>query len=261
MQNPSVSILTITQHSRFKSMKILYEIIKRQTYNNIKEWIIVEGSQHFKNAKENKIQLETFFTESTLLYPIKYIEYSEKKLGGLRNLGNDNCSGDIIICFDDDDYSPPERISHTVEKLSESEYLIGGVSDIYMYDFYFDQLFRFKYKIPNHSTNNCMAYKKEYLQENRYDDNCCCGEEKEFTKDFTNPMIAFDSEKILIAISHSKNTYDKHNLCIDALSKKNNYMKKVYKNIHHFIPIEIFQKMKFIYQTLEKPEINTYIDI
>jgi len=250
MQNPSISILTITQHSRFNSIKILYEIIKRQTYNNIKEWIIVEGSQNFENATKNKIQLESFFQENTLSYSIKYIDYSGKKLGGLRNIGNDNCSGDIIICFDDDDYSPPERISHSVEKLLESEYLIGGVSDVYMYDFYFNQLFRFKYKIPNHSTNNCMAYKKEYLIENRYDDNCSCGEEKQFTKNFTNPMVAFDSAKTLVAISHNNNTYDKRDLCIDTLSKKINYIKKIRKNINHFIPIEIFQKMKFIYETL-----------
>lgn len=247
MQSPSVSILTITQFSRVESMKILFEIVKLQTYTNIKEWIIVEGSQQIENGIENKKQLTRFFWENQLYYPIKYIDYSGKKLGGLRNLGNDNCSGDIIICFDDDDYSPPQRISYSVEKLTQSDYLIGGVSRIMLYDFHFNQLFKYIYSVPNHSTNNCMAYKKEYLEENRYLDDCSCGEEKEFTKNFSNSMIAFDSIHTLIAISHNNNTYDKQNLCADSLAEKICYMKKLKKSILHFIPFDIFEKMRALY--------------
>jgi glycosyltransferase involved in cell wall biosynthesis len=247
MQSPSVSILTITQLSRFESMKILFEIIKKQTYQNIKEWVIVEGSRQIEHGIENKKRLAHFFTKNQLYFPINYIDYSGKKLGGLRNIGNDNCSGDIIICFDDDDYSPPQRISHSVEKLIKTDCLIGGVSSIMLYDFHFNKLFKFIYSIPNHSTNNCMAYKKEYLEDNRYSDECSCGEEKEFTKNFSNNMIAFDSIHTLIAISHNSNTYDKHNLCADSLSKKICYMKKLNKGILNYIPFDIFEKMKVIY--------------
>ena len=40
-----ISIITITQYSRFNCLKNLYNIIKNQDYKKIKEWIIVEGSQ------------------------------------------------------------------------------------------------------------------------------------------------------------------------------------------------------------------------
>ena len=50
----SVSILTITQNVRFECIKILYQMILKQTYKNILEWILVEGSQNKNDAEKNK---------------------------------------------------------------------------------------------------------------------------------------------------------------------------------------------------------------
>ena len=139
----SVSIITITQFVRFASIKVLFEMIKRQTFKNIIEWVIVEGSQTKEDANNNKELLKQFINEikSQINYNINYIEYSGQKLGGLRNLGNSSCIGDIIVCLDDDDYYPPQRIEEAVNKLSTSPCLIGGVSDVYLYDFFVNKLF------------------------------------------------------------------------------------------------------------------------
>ena len=108
----NVSILTITQFKRFKCIKILFKIIQKQTYKHIKEWIIIEGSQIKNDADKNKDNINQFISEikSLINFSIIYIEFSGKKLGGLRNLGNESCTGDIIVCMDDDDYYPPFRI-------------------------------------------------------------------------------------------------------------------------------------------------------
>ena len=53
----SVSIVTITQLSRRECLLNLYELIKLQTYSNIIEWIIVEGSQLHKHAIINAIYI------------------------------------------------------------------------------------------------------------------------------------------------------------------------------------------------------------
>jgi signal peptidase I len=45
------------------------------------------------------------------------------------------CKGDIIVIMDDDDYYPVTRVQHAVEKLEDSDYLISGCSDVYMYSF------------------------------------------------------------------------------------------------------------------------------
>ena len=134
----TVSILTITQLVRFKCIQILFLMIQKQTSTDIKEWIIIEGSQKKLDADKNKENIKNFINEIKALvnFSILYIEYSGLKLGGLRNLGNDRCSSDIIVCMDDDDYYPPERIEEAVNKLSNSKCLIGGVSDVYLYDFF-----------------------------------------------------------------------------------------------------------------------------
>ena len=48
---PSVSILTITQYSRRKCLTNLSELIKQQEYCNIIEWVIVDGSHHSADAR------------------------------------------------------------------------------------------------------------------------------------------------------------------------------------------------------------------
>jgi len=158
----TVSIITITQHKRFDCLKVLFEMIKRQNYKNIIEWVIVEGSSSEKEALLNKELIKNQFEniKSQVNFSYNYIEYSGQKLGGLRNIGNKACIGDIIVCLDDDDYYPPERITEAVEKLSNSKCLIGGVSDLYLYDFFINKLFKFNGFMEFHSTNICMAYKK-----------------------------------------------------------------------------------------------------
>ena len=42
-------------------------------------------------------------------------------LGAKRNFMHDKCKGSIIVYMDDDDYYPPDRISHAVEKLTNNK--------------------------------------------------------------------------------------------------------------------------------------------
>ena len=51
---------------------------------------------------------------------VKYFKYDTKmKLGKKRNLLHEKSKGDIIVYMDDDDYYPPQRVSHAVQKLQE----------------------------------------------------------------------------------------------------------------------------------------------
>ena len=110
----SVSIVTITQYSRFNCLKNLYNLIQLQDYINIKEWIIVEGSKNAKDAELNKMNINTL-KDSLSSFKIKYIErIGELHLSDLRNIGNNSCICDIIVCMDDDDYYPPSKISSVV---------------------------------------------------------------------------------------------------------------------------------------------------
>jgi hypothetical protein len=253
----TVSVLTITQHKRFNCLKVLLEMLKRQTYKHIVEWVIVEGSNNIDDANINKENIKNFLSniKSQVNFNYNYIEFSGHKLGGLRNLGNNACSGDIIVCMDDDDYYPPERIEHAVNRLSESKCLIGGVSDVYLYDFFINKLYKFKGFMEYHSTNNCMAYKREYLVTNKHDPEVQVGEERSFTKEFTIPLVKFDSRKTIIAISHNFNTFNKRELCLGGTLKTLNTLVEIEEPITNYIEPSIYNMMKKIYY---KEDISPY---
>lgn len=238
MNITTVSLLTITQRSRNKCLKNLLDFILYQTYNNIIEWIIVEGSKTEKDAEENK----EFIINEIMNKPhfhVKYIVYEEgSKLSDLRNRGNDSCKGDIIVCMDDDDYYPPKRVETSVAKLNNSTKQIAGCSYAYMYHYNLNKLYKFKSFGKNHSTNNCFAYKKEYLLTHRHEAGLDLGEEMSFTNGFSEPMIQLDSEDCIVISSHCSNTFDKTPLCM----KENNQIREILNN--NIILPEIILKIK-----------------
>jgi glycosyltransferase involved in cell wall biosynthesis len=236
MNIPTVSLLTITQRSRNKCLQLLLEFIHNQTYRAIIEWVIVEGSKTEKDARKNK---EFIMNEIKTTVPIKYIDFEEgSKLSDLRNRGNDSSLGDIIVCMDDDDYYPPKRVEIAVAKLTDSTKQIAGCSYAYMYHYNLDKLYKFKSFGRNHSTNNCLAYKKEYLLTHRHAAGLDRGEEMSFTNGFTEPMLQLDAEDCIVISSHGSNTFDKTPLCI----KENNQIREIINN--NIISQEIILKIK-----------------
>ena len=235
----SVSLLTITQWSRTKCLKNLVGFINEQTYTGIVEWVIVEGSQNEKEAEQNK---EFILNEMNVnvRFHINYIPYAAgAKLSDLRNRGNAACKGNIIVCMDDDDYYPPKRVESAVINLQNSTKQIAGCSYAYMYHYPLDKLYKFKSFGKNHSTNNCLAYKKEYLLTHRHLPGLDRGEEMSFTNGFTEPMLQLDSEDCIVISSHGAITFDKTPLCI----KENEQIREMVVN-NNIIPTEIILKIK-----------------
>lgn len=247
-----VSLITITQLKRSACLLNLYELIKLQKYKNIIEWIIVEGSPLEEDSYKNKEKVEKLIASHQLTESmvINYVEYSgpNNKLSDLRNIGNNKCIGDIIVCMDDDDYYPPERVSHAVARLVGSGKLIAGCSDIYMYEYFLNKLYKFKKFGENHSTNNSMAFKKEYLKTHLHQAGLSSGEEASFTYGFSEPMVQLSAHKCIILSSHDSNTFNKRDLCIASSAGKYNYLHEIVdKTVNDYIPIEIFERMKSIF--------------
>ncbi len=249
----SASLITVNQYVRAECLLNLYDLIKLQTYKNIIEWVIVEGSKTEKEALLNKeliLKLKEEHEQSTFSYiKIIYVEYNPAhKLSDLRNTGNNTCTGDIIVCMDDDDYYPPERVSHAVESLEKSNCLIAGCSDIYMYEYFMGKLYKFKGFHSKHSTNNCMAFKKEYLVKHKHESGLIMSEEKSFTNDFTEPMVQLVSNKCIIVSSHDFNTFNKRELCVGGTIGLNPSLFEVTDHsITGYIPSKIFNRMKNIF--------------
>jgi glycosyltransferase involved in cell wall biosynthesis len=80
------------------------------------------------------------------------------------------CSGEIIIYMDDDDYYPPERVSHAVESLvKHPEYLIAGSSEMHIYFDTHKKIYQFGPYAENHSTAATFAFRRKLLKKTKYD--------------------------------------------------------------------------------------------
>ena len=217
----SVSIVTITQYERFECLKNLYDLILLQDYSIIDEWIIVEGSQRDDHIAINSDLInefianiknpETKYGQSKMKIVYLCGEHS-MPLSNLRNWGNTSSTGDIIVCMDDDDYYFPTRVSHAVKMLNYSNCEIAGCTAMYMYDYFLHKLYKFRGYHKNHSTNNCMAFTREYLKTHAHKEGLSMAEEYSFTNGFTEPMVQLNPLKCIVVSSHDKNTYSKKSI-------------------------------------------------
>jgi Glycosyl transferase family 2 len=201
---PFVSICTPTFNRRH-FFPILFEMFKLQTYpKNRMEWIIIDDGT-------DKIH---DIIKTSGIKQIKYIDLPHKlSLGEKRNLMHTYCKGSIIIYVDDDDYFPPERVSHSVESLlnAKNGELIAGSSEIYLY-FKDKGLYQFGPYGPYHATAGTFAFKRELIEQTKYDNDTSIGEESTFLKNYTIPMIQLDPVKTILVFPHGHNSFDKHTL-------------------------------------------------
>ena len=199
---PLVSICTPTFNRR-PFIKTLIKCFEHQTYPKDKmEWIIIDdGTDKIEDLVKDIPQ-------------VKYYKYDEQMiLGKKRNIMHEKCNGDIIVYMDDDDYYPPERVSHSVEMLlTHPKALCAGASEIYIYFKHINQMYQFGPYGPNHATAGTFAFKKELLNEHSYDDDAALAEEKHFLKNYTVPFVQLEPKKTILVFSHIHNTFDKKTL-------------------------------------------------
>ena len=207
---PFVTICTPTFNRR-PFIPMMLKCFQHQTYPKDKiEWLIVDDGTD---------KIEDLVTH---IPQIKYFKFNEKmSLGKKRNFLNDKSKGEIIVYMDDDDYYPPERISHAVEKLiSSPKALCAGSSEMFIYfKDEINNMFKFGPYGPNHATAATFAFKRELLKQTRYDETSCIAEEKKFLKDYTIPFVQLDPLKTILVFSHTHNSVNKKELLAQGQSR------------------------------------------
>lgn len=201
MTKPFISICTPTFNRR-PFFPFIIKCFVNQTYPREKmEWIIVDDGT---DKIEDIISLYN-------IPQIKYFKYDTKMtLGKKRNLCHEKCKGDIIIYMDDDDYYPPERVSHAVETLMKNpKALCAGSSEMFIYFKHIQKMYKFGPYGQTHSTAATFAFRKELLLQTSFDDNASVSEEKHFLKGYTIPFVQLDSKKCILVFSHIHNSFDK----------------------------------------------------
>tara|TARA_B110000879_G_C11181491_1_gene518656 strand:+ start:105 stop:1412 length:1308 start_codon:yes stop_codon:yes gene_type:complete len=201
---PFVSICTPTFNRR-PFIKTMFECFKNQDYPQHKmEWIIVDdGTDKIKDL-----------IEESNIPQIRYFELDNKiTLGAKRNYMHKHVKGSIVVYMDDDDYYPPERVSHSVDMLLKDEKaLCAGGSEIYVYYKSMDKMMQCGPYGPNHATAGTFAFKTKLLEDTKYNDDAALAEEKAFLKDYTVPFVQLDPLKTILVFSHEHNTFDKREM-------------------------------------------------
>ena len=203
-KNPLVSVCTPTFNRR-PFIPIMLECFRNQNYPKDRiEWIIVDDGT-------DKI---ADLIEKANIPQIKYFSLDKKmSLGEKRNYMHKQATGSIIVYMDDDDYYPPERISHAVERLTSSPTaLCAGSSEMYIYFKHIKKMYQCGPYGPNHATAGTFAFKKELLAKTQYENHAALAEEKAFLKNYTIPFVQLDPMKTILVFSHEHNTFDKREL-------------------------------------------------
>jgi glycosyltransferase involved in cell wall biosynthesis len=230
---PFVSICTPTFNRR-PFIKTMFECFKNQDYpKNRMEWIIVDdGTDKVKDL-----------IEASNIPQIRYFEIDKKiTLGAKRNYMHKHIKGSIVVYMDDDDYYPPERVSHAVEMLQKNEKaLCAGASEIYLYFKTMGKMIQAGPYGPNHATAGTFAFKTELLKDTKYNDDASLAEERAFLKDYTVPFVQLDPLKTILVFSHEHNTFDKREMFKTAHP---DYFKESPKTVDMFIRRESEQPIK-----------------
>ena len=171
---------------------------------------------------------------------VKYFRYNNKlSLGKKRNIMHDKTKGDIIVYMDDDDYYPPDRVSHAVDMLTtHPTALCAGSSEMYIYFNDRKRMVQFGPYGKDHATAGTFAFKRQLLKQTRYNEDACLAEEREFLKGYTIPFVQLDPLKTILVFSHSHNTMDKRILLdnIDIVGHPDSqYAKYSSKTLEDFI--------------------------
>lgn len=201
---PMVSVCTPTFNRR-PFIQNTFNCFKNQDYPMHRiEWIIVDDGTD---------KIKDLILESNIPQ-IRYFEVPEKMtLGAKRNYMHTFVRGSIIVYMDDDDYYPPERISHAVERLQgKPEAMCAGSSEIYLYFKSMNKMIQCGPYNDNHATAGTFAFRTEMLKTTHYEDHAALAEERAFLKEYTIPFVQLDPLKTILVFSHDHNTFDKRKM-------------------------------------------------
>ena len=202
---PFVSVVTPTCQRRSFLPYLLHMYLYQDYPAQLRELVILDDS-----PTSNQDLVEQLTRGLDPAHTIRYYHQPEKRpIGKKRNEINDLATGEIIICMDDDDYYPPERISYTVREMQLHNADFAGCDQIPVWYSHLDRIYMTAKIGDHHALNGTFAYRRSLLKRRRYDDQAELAEEGSFLNGFTTPVLQLDPWKSIICVSHSANTYDK----------------------------------------------------
>lgn len=134
--------------------------------------------------------------------------------GGKMNIGEkrnwlcEKATGEIIVHFDSDDWSAPDRMSQHLSLLAERQVAVVGYHSILFYDVPSDRVVKYRGWIKNYAVGTSLAYRRDWWMNNHFPEDRKIGEDTQFATDarMQKQIFAVDGEKWIVARNHKENT-------------------------------------------------------
>ena len=125
-EKPFVSVITPTWN-RGAFLPYLLYMFRYQDYPaDRRELVILDDS-----PQSHQSIIDRLTQNHPEKFNIRYIYHAEKlTLGKKRNMLNALALGEYILCMDDDDYYPADKISYTIDMMQRHRALISGSDQI-----------------------------------------------------------------------------------------------------------------------------------
>lgn len=205
---PFVSVLTPT-YNRRQFIETAITCFKAQTYPMDRmEWLILDDGTD---------KVRDLF-EASGLPNVRYIalpDGEKHKIGAKRNRLNVEARGEICVCWDDDDYYPPDRVRTAVTRLRsmlKQGIQVVGSSELILYFTDRREFWSIGPFAQNHCTNGTMAYWTVYGKTHQYDETVDKAEEASFMDGWKTRVYQLVPRDTMLVICHAANTHDKRTL-------------------------------------------------
>ncbi|AJX35702.1 glycosyltransferase family 2 protein [Burkholderia oklahomensis] len=203
--SPFVSVVCPTWNRRAFLPYLLYMYRYQDYPADRRELVILDDS-----PESNRDLIDQLAAAQSDGASIRYYHEIERmSIGQKRNKLNGLARGDYIVCMDDDDFYPPDKIRHAVEMMRSRGAAMSGSDQIYIWYSHIDKIYRTYSFGARHALNGTFAYHRDYLKSHRHDDHAALAEERSFLRDFTSPVLQIDPMRSILCISHDANTFDK----------------------------------------------------
>jgi glycosyltransferase involved in cell wall biosynthesis len=224
---PMVSVCTPTFNRR-PFIPTMLDCFRHQDYPMSRiEWIIIDDGT-------DKIQ---DLIDEANIPQIKYFPIEERMLiGKKRNLMHEKCTGAIIVYMNDDDYYPPERISHAVDTLKQNpSAMCAGSSTTHIYFNHIRKIYKLGPYGHSHATAATFAFRKDILETSKYDNCAAIAGEDKFLNNYTVPFVQLDPMKTILVFSHNHNTFDKRKMIDKITPEMNNFVRETTHRVSDFV--------------------------
>jgi len=134
--------------------------------------------------------------------------HRRQSIGDKLNLACKLAQGDILVRFDDDDWSAPGRITDQVNRLGQ--FSVSGYNSMIFWDQATRQATQYKSSSPFYSLGSALCFTRAYWQAHPFA-NCSNGEDNIFIQPARNVrrIACVDAGDMMVARIHAANTVNR----------------------------------------------------